>query len=380
MPTTTSRHFFQTTAMTRTWYGFLAGATLLGVVACDSATSTEQSDALASAALRAALVTAPVGYGELASSYVGTTAAEFSDASLWIAGGREAAFGRDALMGGGLADEFVGGVTFAAFDGRGPNGGGHGPHGPGGPGHPGPFGAALRCGNGTTGTFKATTQRVECPTETANGITVVRSVQYKNAGGAVQQAFDTITTNSVNFLERVTGTVTYTRAAADTGRGHGPHGPGWGFGRGSVGRLLGDTATILTATTTVSHQSDRTTTGLAQGSTSRTTNGTSNGTESTTGTSSTGAFTANRTTADTTRGVVVPVRAAGSTTPTYPTAGTVIRVMTATLTYTGKAAQTLSRREVVTYDGSATAKVTITENGTTKSCTQALPRGRLVCP
>ena len=36
--------------------------------------------------------------------------------------------------------------------------------------------------------------------------------------------------------------------------------------------------------------------------------------------------------------------------------------------------------EVVTFDGTATAKVSITENGTTRSCTQALPRGRLVCP
>ena len=39
----------------------------------------------------------------------------------------------------------------------------------------------------------------------------------------------------------------------------------------------------------------------------------------------------------------------------------------------------VSRREVVTYDGSATAKVVITENGATKSCTRPLPRGQLSC-
>jgi hypothetical protein len=274
-------------------------------------------------------------------------------------------------MGGGLADEFVGGITFA-FDG----GGRGGPHGPGGFGRGGPFGEALRC---TGAAFNATSQRIECPTQTANGLTVVRSAQYRTTAGAVQQAYDTATTNSVNFQERVSGTVAYTRAAADTGRrGHG--GPGWGHGRGSVGRLLGDTATILTATTTVALQGERTTTGLATGATTRVTNGTSAGTESTTGTSSAGAFTARRTTADTTRNVVTPVRAAGSTTPAYPTAGTVIRVMSATLTYTGKTPATYARREVVTYDGTATAKVAITENGTTRNCTQALPRGRLVCP
>jgi hypothetical protein len=180
----------------------------------------------------------------------------------------------------------------------------------------------------------------------------------------------------------VTGTVTYTRGTDTVSRdGHrGPGGPGgWGHGRGGPGRLLGDTATILTATTQVNSASNRTTSGLAQGSTRRTVEGASRGTESTTGTSSRGSFTATRTVGDTTRGLVIPVRAAGDTTKTYPTAGTVIRQMQASLTYSGQAATTLSRREVVTYDGSATAKVVITENGTTRSCTRPLPRGPMSC-
>ena len=64
---------------------------------------------------------------------------------------------------------------------------------------------------------------------------------------------------------------------------------------------------------------------------------------------------------------------------TYPTAGTVIRAMQANLTYDGQAATTVTRREVVTYDGTATAKVVITENGTTRNCTRPLPRGPLTC-
>src|SRR5207302_126281 len=48
-------------------------------------------------------------------------------------------------------------------------------------------------------------------------------------------------------------------------------------------------------------------------------------------------------------------------------------------TVSGKDPVTSSRKEVVTYDGSATAKVVITKNGTTKNCTLPLPFGRLNC-
>jgi hypothetical protein len=140
--------------------------------------------------------------------------------------------------------------------------------------------------------------------------------------------------------------------------------------------LLGDTATIVSATTTVNNASDRTVTGLAQGSAQRTVSGTSKGQESTTGTSSRGNFTATRVVGDTTTGLVIPV---STTSQAYPTAGTVVRSMQASVTYTGQAAKTVTRREVITYDGSATAKVVITENGQTKSCTKPLPRGQLSC-
>ncbi len=71
--------------------------------------------------------------------------------------------------------------------------------------------------------------------------------------------------------------------------------------------------------------------------------------------------------------------AASSATATYPTAGTVVRSMQATLAYQGGTSATSSRREVLTYDGSATAKLVITEDGTTRNCTVPLPHGRPTC-
>jgi hypothetical protein len=338
----------------------LAGVATLAVAACSESTTGATPSDLTTAALSASLTAAPVGFGELASSYVGASADAIPTAGgLWLAGGREARFDRSGLMGGGLGEAFVGDVGFGR-----------------GGGHRGPFGGGSGGALGCTGaTFNAATGRVTCPTQTRNGLTIVRSTAYATAAGAVQQAFDTLTTNAVNTRSEVSGTVTYTRDSASTrdGRGHGPRlgGPG--------GRLLGDTATILTASTTVRSTSERTVSGLAAGSASRTVNGASAGSETTTGTSSRGAFTATRTAGDTTRGVVVRNRTASDTARTYPTAGTVIRVMTATLTYAGQAATSVTRREVVTYDGSATARVTITENGATRSCTRPLPRGPLTC-
>jgi hypothetical protein len=286
-------------------------------------------------------------------------------AGLWVGGGREAEFDRGGqhggFMGGGLDESFTGSIP---FDGR---GGRHGPFA-------GPFGGGLGC----SGTFDAASGRVVCPEVTRHGITVKRSAQYKDAAGAVQQAFDTATTNSVNTQSQTSGTISFDRAADSlSGDDHGGHGEHhWGRGRGAGGRLLGDSSTILTATTTINSSSTRTVAGLAASATQRTVNGASAGTETTTGTSTRGSFTATRVVGDTTTGIVIPIVTG---TRSYPTAGTTIRSITATLTYEGASPVSLSRREVVTYDGSATAKVEITQNGTTKSCTRPLPRGPLSC-
>ena len=342
----------------------LAGLAAAAAVACTDSTGTSPST-LDSSAIAAALSSVPLGYGDLTSSFVGSPAADIASAGLWIGGGREAHFDRDGLMGGGLQEAFTGGMPFGG------RGGHHGPFG-------GPFGGGLGC----TGAFDASSGRVVCPDVVRNGITVKRSAQYKDAAGAVQQTFDTLTTNSVNTQSQTTGSITFDRAAdslSDDRSGPGGHGRGehhWGRGRGPGGRLLGDSSTILTATTTVNSSSTRTVTGLAANSTQRTVNGASSGSESTTGTSSRGSFTATRAVGDTTTGIVIPVVTG---TRSYPTAGTTVRSIQATLQYTGQAAVSLTRREVVTYDGSATAKVVITENGTTRNCTRPLPHGRLSC-
>jgi len=333
---------------------------LLGVAvslaACSDVTSSN-GNGLSSSALAAAFSTATLGAGSLATSFVGSAAPSAGNGDLWVGGGRNAAFDRGGLMGGGIAEAFVGGVG---------RGDGHGDEGP--------FGGGFANCNGT---FAASTGRVTCATQTLpNGLTVNRSFAFSDASGNVQQAFDTLTTNAINTQSAVSGTVAYA-AGSDSAGQHGGRG-GYCDGRGDHGLLLGDTAKIITATTAVASSSNRTVTGLANGSTKRTVNGISSSTESTQGTSSRGAFTATRVAADTTSGLVVPVPTSTSG-PTYPTAGTVIRVMKATLTYTGASTASVSRREVVTYDGSATARVVITQNDSTRTCTKPLPRGPLSC-
>ncbi len=193
-------------------------------------------------------------------------------------------------------------------------------------------------------TFNAADGRVECAPLNFNGITVVRSVAFTDASGKVQAAFDSLT-NAIDTRVSVSGRVV--RRDSDV--------------------------------TTFADSSDRSVSGLVKGSTLRVVNGTSAGTETTVGRDSAGQFTAVRTVGDTTRNVTIPVSATNMMMFMVPTAGTVIRQMEASLTYTGKTPVTASRREVVTYNGSDTASVVITQNGTTKTCKLPLPRGRLIC-
>lgn len=331
-----------------------AATALLGAAACADFLGTGSESPSVSQSLTAAFSTVPVGFSNNASTYGGDADGM---PSLWLPGPGGRGFGREGLMGGGLGDAFAGGIAANAAMAGG--GGRRGPFG-------GRFGGAKTC----EGAFNASTGWFVCTPITNNGITFNQQIQYKNTAGTVQSALDTATTNSVQVKSTVAGTISFVR---DSTRG------GWAGRKGPphFGHLIGDSTTVLSANTTLSHASDRTVTGLASGSTKRTVNGTSQGEESTTGTSSKGSFTARRVAADTTKGVEVPI-VEGK--PTYPTAGTVIRVMNASVTFAGSAATTASRREVITYDGSATAKVVITINGDTKTCTMALPRGRPVCP
>jgi len=230
-------------------------------------------------------------------------------------------------------------------------------HGPGGPGRGPGFGLGFM-GGGLGGlffggdlfhfrgdgncTFASGTGLVTCTGNTRDGLTVTRVSSYKNAAGQAQERVDS-TTNTIATTTTVKGTATRRDSS----------------------------------TSVIDETSSQTVTGLAKGSTQRTINGKSAGTESTNGKSDEGTFTSNRVAGDTVTNVVIPI--SSSSGPSYPTAGTVIRSISVTVTLSGQAATTHSRREVVTYDGSATAKVVITQDGTTQNCTLPLPRGRLTC-
>jgi hypothetical protein len=191
-------------------------------------------------------------------------------------------------------------------------------------------------------TFSPATGSAVCPPSTIRGgLTVNRWVIWKDVAGVVQASPDS-TTHTMQTHTDVSGTV----------------------------QTRGD------ATRTVRHVSDRLVTGLEQGSAQRTVDGTSAGAETVVGTNADGAFTAERLVADTTRGLVIPVRDAGRT---YPVAGTVIRTMRATVSMAGGPSETSTWREQITYDGSATATLVITRNGETRTCTVPLPVGRPVC-
>jgi hypothetical protein len=298
----------------------VAAIALLGIACLDT---TSPSSSLLS--LSDALVTLPAGFTSTNNTFGSTNGNEgafmppLGDHGPGGGRGGPGEHGGPGMMGGGLGPDFAGGIGFGrGFDG-------------------GPFGHGADSGDCT---FSTTTGKVTC-TRTDRGLTVVSSSSYAKADGTVQSAPDS-TTNAINRKIQVTGTVTRRDSAVST----------------------------------VNNVSDRTVTGLAVGSTQRTVNGTSRGEESTTGTNSDGAFTASRLVGDTTSGLIIPVV---SGKPTYPTAGSVIRSMKSTVTVQGQSPVTRARREVITYDGSATATIVITQDGTTKTCSLPLPRGIPTC-
>lgn len=325
------------------------GALLLVAVACsDGSTQPSQAEtALVSAAFR----TAAPGYDSLSSSYSaeGNTGVFGPRHRGGPPGAPGEGLGRDELMGGGMRGEFSGAVGMGPGMGR------------------GPFGEQFSLSTCTT--FNAATGVVTCTPIVRDSLTINRTFKFSTAAGVAQAARDTATTDRIETTRSVTGTTTFTPGRRE-GFGH-------GFGPPGQGQSDETRPDITTARTTVSSSSSRVVTGLASGSTKRTVNGASAGRETSEGTTTTGAFSSVRVMGDTTTGLVIPVVASGYP---YPTAGTVIRAMSVTVTYASGSPVNSSRREVITYDGSATAKISITKDGATKACTLALPRGRPVCP
>jgi len=305
----------------------IAGA---GVIAAACASDMTTSPAAQRAAL-AALVAPPISFDQIRTSFVGRS----SETDGFVPGATASGGDNDdadneegdhgpgwgGLMGGGLGEAWIGGIGFGPGLGRGPFG---------------DFDDSNGCA------FSTTSNRNDCATIMRAGLTINRSYSFLDAALHVQQSFDPASTNTVNVKNSVTGTVTH----------------------------------HSTATSTVNSSSDFTVVGLAAGSTQRTVDGTASGSETTTGTRDGVAFTVARTADDKTVGLVIPIQDGR---PTYPTAGTVTRSMTATVTKDGSAPSTTSRSEVITYDGSATATVVITHDGVTKNCTKPLPHGRLTC-
>jgi len=305
----------------------IAGAAAIAA-ACASDMTTSPA---ASRAALAALVAPPISFDQIRTSFVGRS----SETDGFVPGGTTTGGDNDdadhedgdhgpgwgGLMGGGLGEAWNGGIGFGPGLGRGPFD---------------DFDDSNACA------FSTTTNRNDCATVTRGGLTINRSFSFLDASNAVEQLFDPLKTNTVNVKSTVTGTVTH----------------------------------HSTATSTVNSSSDFTVGGLASGSTQRTVDGTASGSETTTGTRDGVAFTVARTADDKTTGLVIPIQ---NGRPTYPTAGTVTRSMQATVTKAGSSPSTSSRSEVITYDGSATAKVVITHDGVTKNCTKPLPHGRLTC-
>jgi hypothetical protein len=292
----------------------VVAAVAIAAAAC-SETSAPDGD---SADISAALTSSLASFSNTQNSFAGTDSVAWHPRGDGAPGRRPHARGPGfgGLMGGGLAGILVG------------KGFGHGRGG---------FALPDEC------RFNPATNRVECPPVVRSGLTILKSASYKNAAGTVQQAFDSLT-NEVNMQIGVTGTFTHRRDSAQT---------------------------------SVAHTSNRTVTGLAPGSTQRTINSTSAGRESTEGADVAGRYTLLRVGGDTIDGVIIPVTN-DSMGASYPTAGTVIRNITVTLTR-GDVVRSISRREVLTFNGTATATLVITQNGQTKRCTISLPIGRPLC-
>lgn len=298
--------------------------TFVGLAACSDSTGPDLLS------LGSAFNTAPAGFNEVSSSVApGDGAAGLP----WLPdhgrGGpmRGPGMGGPGMSGPGMG-EFMGGNMDANF--LGGIAAGHGPA-------RGPFAT----GDASNCTFSAATGDVTCAPVTRGGLTITRILTFKTTNGTAQATHDS-TTNSARTRMTANGTVQR---------------------RDSV-------------TATVQNSSDRTVTGLAAGSTLRTVNGTAQGAESANGKTRDGkAFTSQRTLGDTTSGLTIPI---ANGRPTYPAAGTVVRSMKVVMTVDGTSRTSL-RREVITYNGTATATLVITHDGTTKTCTLPLPMGRPSC-
>ncbi|MFN0100423.1 MAG: hypothetical protein ACKVS7_17285 [Gemmatimonadaceae bacterium] len=320
--------------MLRSFRPALAAALILSTAACADFLGGD-SETVEDPTLAAAFQSVPIGYSSAQTSYGEEAEGEGPFYPASVDGGMGPGRGRGRggqfalgrgfgpLIGFGIRADFLGGRGFGWLFGRGRFGDPE-------------FNGLANCA------YDAVTMRVECrPVTGRRGLTIDRSIAFYDAAGNAQSAFDSVTTDEINTRVRIGGTITR-RDSAET---------------------------------VVAHSSDRTVGGLADGSTERRFDGVASGREATTGTDSTGAFSLLRVAHDTISGIVIPKRETG---PSYPTAGTIVRVMGVSRTRNGKTVA-LRRREVLTFDGSAVAKLVVTQGERTKTCSIPLPFGRPTC-
>jgi hypothetical protein len=189
--------------------------------------------------------------------------------------------------------------------------------------------------------FVAATGRIECAPLTRGGLTVTRSIAFRDAAGAAQPA-RTETTVSANTRIGVAGTVPLPRGAI-----------------------------------TVVRSSDLTVSGLGRTSTSHTLNGIETGSTSGRMTTDRGSVDVSETSKSQTENVVVRVPAGPGS---WPLSGTTTRSGTTTATRTGTTeTHSSSWSERVTWTGTSVVNVTITRDGRTRTCTRDLAARTTTC-
>jgi hypothetical protein len=177
------------------------------------------------------------------------------------------------------------------------------------------------------------------------GMNVTVTTTFYDAAGAVQAKYDALTTAKIVQKETVSGTTTVQRD-----------------GRSVV--------------TTVQRSGETTITGLEGRETSHTINGSASGTVTTDATADGKTSHAVTTSSEKTADLVIPVPGGRDV---YPKSGTLTHERTVTLSRAGGTPVTHAVKEVTTFDGTAIAKVTITVDGQTRTCTRNLATRQTNC-
>lgn len=192
----------------------------------------------------------------------------------------------------------------------------------------------------STCTWDAAAARWTCAPVLMGNLTITRSFAFYDANGVAQEYPDRSTTRSMNSQIDVTGTMALTG--------------------GSL---------------TVDRHNNTTIAGL--GTATFTINGSETGTTRSVHVAQGGTSTFDEAYANTTSDLVVPAPPSRG----YPLSGTQSHVSTVTATYSFMPSQTHTTAVVVTFNGTSTAALSITIDGTTRQCTIDLTTGgRPICP